>query len=143
MSRVGVPVHDRVPSRKLRDLLAPGGFLAPLLVERTVAGVGLDVQLRRGDEVDLCCGLTCLVKGGRDGGGSVRVESHRTYAAQPCASGLFRPGRTATTGRGPYLRGTWTAGEPGFADALARFQENVGVAPRHTGEGAVQARWSR
>lgn len=143
MSSVDVPVYDRVPSRKLRDLLALGGFLAPLLEERTVAGVGLDVHLRRGDEVDLCCGLTCLVKGGRSGGGSVRVESHRTYVAQPCASELFRPGRTATIGRGPYLRGTWSVGERGFADALARFLENVEVAPRQTREGAVQARWSR
>lgn len=143
MSRVGGPVYDRVPSPQLRELLAPGGILAPLLEERTVAGVGLEVHLRRRDEVDLCCGLTCLVKGGRLGGGSVRVESHRTYASQPCASGLFLPGRTATIGRGPYMRGLWTVGEPGFADALARFLENVEVAPRQTREGAVQARWSR
>ena len=143
MSRIGGPVYDRVPSRQLRELLAPGGFLAALLEQRTVAGVGLDVHLRRRDEVDLCCGLTCLVKGGRDGGGSVRVQSHGTYAGQRCASGLFRPGRTATIGRGPYVRGKWTVGEPGFADALARFLENVGVAPRQTKEGAVQARWSR
>ena len=62
VSRVGGPVYDRVPSCQLRGLLVSGGFLAPLLQERTVAGVRLDVHLRRGDEVDLCCGLTCLVK---------------------------------------------------------------------------------
>ena len=143
MSRVGGPVHDREPSRQMRELLAPGGFLAPLLEERMIDGVGLDVHLRRGGEVDLCCGLTCLVKGGRGGGGSVRVESHRTYAGQPCASGLFRPGRTAPIRRGEYMRGTWTVGEPGFAEALARFLDNVRIARRQTREGAVQARWSR
>ena len=143
MSKIGGPAYDRVPSRNLRGLLASGGFLAPLLEERTVAGVGLDVHLRRGDEIDLCCGLTCLVKGGRDGGGSVRVETHETYAGQPCASGLFRPGRTAAIRRGEYVRGAWTVGEPGFAGALDRFLNNVRIAARQTREGAVQARWSR
>ena len=65
MSRVGGPAYDRGPSRQLRGLLASDGFLRPMLQERTVAGVGLDLNLRRGDEVDLCCGLTCLVKAGR------------------------------------------------------------------------------
>ncbi|MCY4393945.1 MAG: hypothetical protein OXC10_02285 [Rhodospirillaceae bacterium] len=143
MSSLGGPVYDRVPSRQLRELLGSEGILALLLEKRTVAGVGLDVHLRRRDEVDLCCGLTCLVKGGRNGGGSVRVESHRTYAGQPCASGLFRPGRTAAFRGGEYVRGAWTAGEPGFGEALARFLNRVRIAPRQTREGAVQALWSR
>ena len=94
MSKVGLPSYDRAPSRRLRQLLAPDGFLAPLLVKRTVRGVDLEVHLRRGDEVDLYCGLTCLVKSGRSRGGSVWIESHGRYAGQACASGLFRPGRT-------------------------------------------------
>ena len=142
MNNAGGASYDRAPSRQLRELLASDGFLAPLFVERTVAGIGLDVHLRRGDEVDLCCRLICLVKSGRDGVGSVRIESHRTYASQPCASGLFRPGRTATINRGKYVREVWTVGEAGFAEALDRFLNNVRVAPRQTKEGAVQARWS-
>lgn len=137
------PLYDRAPSRQLRELLASDGFLGPLRLKRTVAGVELELHLRRGDEVDLCCGLTCLVKSGRDGGASVRIESSRTYAVQPCASGLFRPGRIKPIDQGKYLRDVWCVGEPGFAQALDRFLGGVRVAPRQTREGAVQSRWSR
>ena len=65
MSRVGGPVHHRMPSRQLQELPASDGILRPLLEERTVAGVGLDVHPSRGDEVDLRCRVTCLVRGGR------------------------------------------------------------------------------
>ena len=143
MSKVVLPSYDRAPSRGLRQLLAPDGFLAPLLVKRTVAEVDLEVHLRRGDEVELYCGLTCLVKSGRSRGGPVWIESHGRYAGQPCASGLFRPGRTRAVNRGNYLRDEWEVGEPGFAQALDTFLSGVGVAPRQTKEGAVQARWSR
>ena len=80
---------------------------------------------------------------GQSRGGSVWIESHRKYAGQPCASGLFRPGRTREVNRGNYRRDEWEVGEPGFARALDRFLGGVEVAPRQTKEGAVQARWSR
>ena len=143
MSEAGTVCYDRAPSRRLRELLATDGFLAPLRKRRTVAGVELDLHLRRRDEVDLCCGLTCLVKSGWDGGGSVRIESSRTYAVQRCASGLFRPGRTRAIDAGKYRRDVWSVGEPGFAQALDRFLGHVRVDPRQTREGAVQARWSQ
>ena len=41
------PVYDRVPSRQLRELLAPRGFLAPLLEEQTVAGAGPEFHLTK------------------------------------------------------------------------------------------------
>ena len=143
MSEAGTVCYERAPSRQLRELLATGGFLAPLREKRTVAGVELDLHLRRGDEVDLCCGLTCLVKSGWDGGGLVRIESSTTYAVQPCARGLFRPGTTRAIKQGKYRCDSWTVGEPGFAEALDRFLGHVRVAPRQMREGAVQARWSQ
>ena len=143
MRKVVSPSYDRAPSQRLRQLLAPNGFLATFLVKRTVAGVDLEVHLRPEDEVDLYCGLACLVKGGRSRDGSVWIESHGGYAGQPCASGLFRPGRTREINRGNYLRDEWDVGEPGFAQALDTFLGGVGVAPGQTKEGAVQARWSR
>ena len=143
MSGADGPTYDRAPSRQLRDLLATDGFLAPLLVRRTVAGVRLEVHLRPADEVHLYCGLTCLVKSGRDRGGSIRIESHRRYAGQQCARGLFRPGRTRKIDQGRYLRDVWTVGERGFEGALDDFLNDVVVAPRQTKEGGVQSRWSR
>ena len=126
MKDVVSPSYDRAPSERLRQLLAPDGFLSPLLAKRTVAGVDLEIHLRPGDKVDLYCGLTCLVKGGRSHGGTVWIESHRRYAGQPCASGLFRPGRTRAVNRGNYLRDEWEVGEPGFAQALDTFLSGVG-----------------
>ena len=155
VSRTSGPSYGRVPSRQLRRFLAPDGFLAALLAKRRVADVRLEVHLRRGDEVHLYCGLTCLVKSGLEGSGSVWVETHGTYAGQLCASGLFRPRRTRTIGRGKYVRGVWTVGEPGFVEALDRFLEDVATCPRccepraanagtcRREAGAVQAWWSR
>ena len=121
MKDVVSPSYDRAPSERLRQLLSRDGFLSPLLAKRTVAGVDLEVHLRPADEVDLYCGLTCLVKGGRSQGGPVWIESHGRYAGQPCASGLFRPGRTKEVNRGNYRRDEWAVGEPGFARALDTF----------------------
>lgn len=142
MTKANAAFYERVPSRQLRRALAPDGFLAPLLAKRTVAGVGLELHLRRGDEVHLYCGLTCLVKDGLEGSGSVWVESHRTYVSQPCASRLFRPERTKRSTQ-DYRRDTWSVGELGLAEALDTFLTEVRVAPRQTKEGAIQARWSR
>ncbi len=143
MSEAGTARYDRAPSPEFRELLRSDGFLAPLRKKRKVAGVELDLHLRRGDEVDLCCGLTCLVKSGWDGGDSVRIESSRTYAGQTCANDLFRPGRTRAINREKYLCDVWDLGAVGFAQALDRFLADVQVAARQTREGAVQARWSQ
>ena len=83
------------------------------------------------------------MKSGCDGEDSVRIESSRSYAGQPCANDLFRPGRTRAINRGRYLRDVWDLGAVGFAQALDRFLADVQVAPRQTREGAVQARWSQ
>ena len=80
-SEAGTAGYDRAPSPRLCELLRSDGFLAPLREKRKVAGVELDLHLRRGDEVALCCGLTCLVKSGWDGRASLTND-------------LFRPGRT-------------------------------------------------
>lgn len=142
MTEANAAFYERVPSRRLRQTLAPEGFFAPLLAKRTVRGVGLELHLRRGDEVHLYCGLTCLVKGGLEGSGSVWIESHRIYASQRCASGLFRPERTRSVSR-DYRRAAWRMSEAGFVNALDDFLAVVSVDPRQTREGAIQARWSR
>ena len=142
MSKADTAFYERVPSRQLRRALAPDGFLAPLLVKRSVAGVDLELHLRRRDEAHLYCGLTCLVKGGLEGSGAVWIESHRTYASQRCASRLFRPERTRSVSR-DYRRASWSVDEPGFAEGLDTFLTGVRVDPRQTREGAIQAGWSR
>ena len=143
MNKAGGAFYERLPSRQLRRFLAPDGMLAPLLATRMVADVGLELHLRRGDEVHLYCGLTCLVKCGPDGRGSVWFESHGTYACQPCARRLFRPERSGRVGRGDRFRCAWTVGEHGLGEALDSFLAGVWVDPRQTREGAVQDRWSR
>ena len=142
MTKANAAFYERVPSRHLRGALSPDGILAPLLAKRTVAGVGLELHLRRGDEAHLYCGLTCLLKGGLEGSGAVWIESHRTYACQPCAGRLLRPERTRSVSR-DYRRDTWSVGEPGLAEAVDTFLTDVRVDPRQTREGAIQARWSR
>ena len=87
------PCYDRAPSLQLRQLLAPGGYLAPLRAERTLGGIGLEMHLRRLDEVHVYCGLTRLVASGPGTGGKVWVKTHKTYATQSCAQLLIRPGR--------------------------------------------------
>ena len=139
----GGPTYDRVPGPEMQALLRKGGFLAPLLAPRAIDGVELEAHLRPGDEVHVCCGLTCLVKARPDGEDSVWVETHATYAGQPCAEGLFRPGRRWPTDKGKYMRDVWTVGDVGFRGALDVFLAKVDVAPRQKKEGAVQARWSR
>lgn len=143
MSEACTACYDRTPSPRLRELLYSDGFLVPQRVRRKVAGVELDLHLRRGDEADLCCGLMCLVKSGLDRKESVRIESSRAYAGQPCVNDLFLPGRTRAINRGKYWRDVWAVGAVGFAQALDRFLADVRVAPRQTREGAVQNRWSQ
>ena len=84
-SGVSSPSYDRAPSPHLRQLLAPGGYLAPLLAERTLHDIELDVHLGRQGEALLYCGLTRLVKCGPSPYGTVWVKSSKTYAMQTCA----------------------------------------------------------
>ena len=135
--------YDRAPSPKLRRLLAPGGFLAPLLAKRTLGGIELDVHLGRGDEVLVYCGLTRLVKCGPGTGKKIWVKSHKSYATQTCAQLLIRPGRAKEVDQGKYLRDEWGIGEPGFARALDVFLDGVQVKPRQMKEGSIQARWAQ
>ena len=132
--------YDRVPSKPLRQLLTPGCFLAPLLRKRKVEGIDLEAHLRQKNEIHVYCGLTCLVKTKLSRSGNIWVESHKTYANEPSANHLFRPGRT---NRGAYARDVWAVGEPGFAQALETFLGGVQVDARQRKEGDVQARWSR
>ena len=137
------PSYDRAPSPNLRRLLAPGGFLAPLLAKRTLGGIELEVHLGRGDEVLVYCGLTRLVKSGPGRGRKVWVKSHESYATQTCARLLIRPGRAQEVDQGEYLRDEWGIGEPGFSRALGVFLGGVQVKPRQMKEGAIQARWAQ
>ena len=143
MIEMDAPSYKRTPSPALRRLLAADGFLAPLLRERTTNGIQIEVQFRGGDEVHLYCGLTCIVKCGRDGDSSIWVESHRTYACRHCAKRLFRPASRRVTKRGACVRDVWSVGDFAFAPALEAFLNGVTVAERQTKEGSIQARWSK
>lgn len=125
------PPYDRAPSPELQQLLRRGGFLEPLLslVNENTGGVGLDVHLRRNDEIHVYCGMTRLITAQALWGGNVKLTAHRTYTSQPCAKGLFR---------------TWRAGEPGFGQELTAYVRGVKVGSRWTkAEGAIQMQWSR
>ena len=92
MSKTGCSAsYDRVPSECLQQLLAPEGFLAPLLRKRKVEGIDLEAHLRPENEIHVYCGLTCLVKTKLNRSGDIWVESHKTYANKPPANRLFRP----------------------------------------------------
>jgi hypothetical protein len=120
--------YARAPSLAFRQLLATGGLLAPLLAQRIVAGVPLDVHLREGDHLHVYCGLTRIVDAWL-AGGRVRVDAHKTYTSQACGEGLFR---------------SWTRGEAGFSDALDTYMAAVAVGPAFVRrEGAVQAAWAQ
>ncbi len=123
--------YDRAPSPELQRLLRRDGFLEPLLAlaNENTGGVGLDVHLRRNDEVHVYCGMTRVLTAQRLWAGDVKITAHRTYTSQSCARDLFR---------------TWRAGQPGFGRALTTYVRGVKVGPRWTkAEGAVQMQWSR
>ena len=125
------PAYLRSPSKGLKDLLSPRGFLAPLidLNRRQVAGLELDVHLRVNDEVHVYCGLSRLLRVRLNKRGSVRVLTG-TYREQDCAEGLDR---------------TWKVNEAReFKRALDSYLCGVGVGREHIdGEGSVQSLWSR
>ena len=137
------PSYERLPSPRLRQLLEPGGFLMPLLEKRRHKGIDLEAHLRRGNEVHLYCGLTCLVKCAPSRAGRVWVKSHRTYAVQECARRLIRPERATLVDRDNYWHDVWSVDEPGFKGALDRFLDDVDVGPAQMKEGAIQSRWAR
>lgn len=121
--------YCRTPSPNFEALLAPGGFLSPLLRRRDVAGLPLDIHLRAEDHVHLYCGLTRLadVRSSSDGR-SIWLDASETYKGQNCARSLFR---------------RWSVEEKGFETALNTYFEKVKVAPRHCEkEGAVQSAWA-
>ena len=95
-----------------------------------MAGLKLDVHLRRGDEVHVYCGRTRVLTAKRAAHGSVTVWAHETYRKQPCAKPLFR---------------SWKSdARAAFEAALDAYVREVQVGKQWTkGEGAVQARWSR
>ena len=143
MIEMSKATYKRAPSPRLRRLLEAGGFLAPILEKRRCDGIDLEAHLRRGNEVHLYCGLTCLVKSGPSGSGKVWVKSHKTYATQECASLLIRPERATLVDRDAYWRDVWSDDEPGFTRALDAFLGGVRIDPRQRKEGAIQARWAR
>ena len=126
------PSYDRVPSKELKALLSPGGFLEPLvrLTSRRVSCLALDVHLRADDEVQVYCGLTRILNVRRNRSGTVRVAAHQTYSRQDSAKAILRQ---------------WSTDEPDrFRLALGAYVDSVKVAKRHTGaERAVQSIWSR
>ena len=142
-SAMSSPSYDRAPSPDLRRLLAPGGFLAPLVAKRTLGGIELDAHLGRGDEVLLYCGLTRLVKSGPCTRGKISIKSGKTYAVQKCATLLIRPSRAKEVDDGNYLCDEWEVGDPGFSRALDMFLSNVKVDQSQLKEGAIQAGWAQ
>ncbi len=146
MSTKNSPSYNRAPSPELQKLISPGGFLAPLLVKRKVAGCELDVHFRLNEEVHVYCGLTRLVNVKlykRYKSGTIRAEAHGTYAKQQGANRLFRPESVKEVKDGKYLCDVWSANESGFADALDAYLCSVEVDKRQIKEGTVQSRWSR
>lgn len=125
-----IPVYDRAPSRKLQELLSPGGFLAPLveLAGQQVSGYYHDVQLRTNDEVHVYRGHTRLVTAKRVPDGGLNLTAHSAYTKQPCAGDVLRK---------------WRSDEPGFDEALYRYLSEVKVNSSFTlGEAKIQEQWS-
>ena len=125
-------LYDRAPSRELKALLSPKGFLAPLvgLASRKFNGLVLDVHLRVNDEVHVYCGLTRILRVKRNRNGTIDVSAHKTYRRQACAKAILRRWHTDQVDE--------------FGRALDAYLDCVNVAMRHiAGEGTVQSMWSR
>ena len=127
--------YPRAPSEGLRELLTPGGFLAPIVAlnGRKFNGTELDVHFRIKDEVQVYCGLTRVlnVKMLLRPSGYLRIDADGRYTGQPRAkdTGLFR---------------RWSDGEQGLREAIDAYLGSVYVNPSlTTGEGMVQSLWSR
>lgn len=142
VTAMDLPNYDRTPSKDLRRILNPDGFLGPLLNKRMRYSVELDLYLRSMDEVHLYCGLTCLVKIRLSRSGKVWVCSHKTYSEQECARQLFRSQFSKQVDN-YYMRGEWSVDEMGFIEALSVFLEEIEVSDRHRKEGAIHTRWAQ
>ena len=124
--------YSRAPSDTFKALLSPTGFLAPMveLQGETVAGMPLDVHLRRHDEIQVYCGLTRILRARRNRNGTVSISAHQAYSDQDCANAILRQ---------------WNTDEvQEFRVALDDYVSRIQVHDRHTGrEGLIQAAWSR
>ena len=124
------PTYGRAPSERMKDILSPNGFLAPLveLSQSKVQGLRLDVHLRGHDEVHVYCGLTRILKVRRNRNGTVTVSAHQTYGSQECAKAILRQ---------------WNGSEvEEFRESLDHYIREVQVHTRHTDqEGRIQAVW--
>ena len=130
MSTKNLSSYDRAPSPELRKLLSPGGFLAPLLAKRQVAGCGLDVHLRPDDKVQVYCGLTSLAVVKLKNDGEIDVSATESYSEQKCAGDLFRAWRTDQPNK--------------FEKTLDAYLDRVTVDRCWIdSEGSVQSLWSR
>ena len=125
----------RTPSDQLRQLLMPGGFLAPLLAlhRREFNGTELDVHFRIKDGMEVYCGLTKIITAKRLNipKGYIKIDADNKYKGQPCAkqAGIFR---------------RWADGEHGFTEAIESYLGDVEVNQSFIkGEGGVQSRWSK
>lgn len=121
---------DRAPPAGLRDLLSPGGWLAPVLAPRPVrtpsGPLPTQVQFRPNGEAMVYCGSARLLKLSVDGQ-RVTFSADEFYERQAAGRALFR---------------TWTVGAPGLPAALDAWF--AGAKPSRTqvcGEGRVQALW--
>ena len=126
------PFYGRAPSDKLEALLSPTGFLAPMveLQGKTVAGLPLDVHLRRRDEVHVYCGLTRILRARLNRNGTVSISAHQAYSDQACAEAILCRWNTAEAQE--------------FEMALDVYVSQLQVHERHTArEGFIQAAWSR
>ena len=119
--------YPRAPSEELRELLMPGGFLAPVMAlnRRKFKGVELGVYFRINDEIQVYCGLTriLIIRRLQRPGGRLNIGADGRYTEQLDAwdTGLFR---------------RWSDGEQGLAEAIEAYLDTVEVNPSLT-EGDV------
>ena len=125
------PTYGRAPSERMKEILSPNGFLAPLveLSQSKVQGLRLDVHLRGHDEVHVYCGLTRILKVRRNRNGTVTVSAHQAYSSQGCAKAILRQ---------------WSGSEvEEFRESLDHYIREVQVHTRYTDqEGRIQAVWA-
>ena len=119
------PSYNRAPSDELKNLLRPGGFLAPLL---DLPSRNDFVHFRPNDHVHIYRGLTSLVD---------LDFSKRDSQVTPKADKKYKEGF------GSLFR-EWRVEEHGFEEVLYEYLNNVKPREQHINkEGEVQRRWER